>query len=409
MNLTKKLFLRKCQFPLAIALGFFPIPIVVNAGFVPELVSVCWIFPLIYAVMAIACMAVPGKIRVLVGFAGVGLLCVPAVFFPNPVMFWVALGEGLFYGIILLCSLTVAKWTETDELAPGITWMGMGLHLGAQLLIFICDIYDFHQMDGTEVWLLPTMLTYVLLAMLSMNRRGLYSASTGRQTVPTAMRRKNSLMVLALFAGAALLAALPAVGEFVKNMLATIGGLIMMLLLLLEPKSEKGEPTQPSSSTAGDKIDLGAEAVDNPIMETLFAILANAVMIAAIVIVVIFLWRKGRQWLPKLWKRFSKHLAASSEDYVDEITSTREFGVQEKHKEKGEKVSRLRQRSLPPRQQIRSRYRTVLQKHPEWAAGSTAREKLSDTAAPLYERARYSDHDITEEEAKKFREDTKKV
>ena len=409
MNPTKKLFLRKCQFPLAIALGFFPIPIIINAGFAPQLLSICWIFPVIYASMAIACMAVPGKLRVLVGFAGVGLLCVPAAFLPGPAVCWIALGDGLYYGIILLCSMTIAKWTETDELSTGVTWMGLGLHLGGQALIFICEIYEFHQMDGTEVWLLPTMLVYVLLAMLAMNRRGLYTASTGRQSVPITMRRKNLVMVVVLFAGAALLAALPAVGEFVKNSFATLGGLIMLLLLLLEPDSEKGTPTQPSASSTGDKMDLGVEAAENPFMETLFAILGYVVLIVLVAFVVRFLWRKGRQWLPKLWKRFAKHLAAASEDYVDEITSTREFGVQEKRKEKSAKISRLRQRSLPPRQQIRSRYQTVLQKHPEWDAGSTAREKLSDAAAPLYERARYSEHPITEEEAKKFREDTKKV
>ena len=245
--------------------------------------------------------------------------------------------------------------------------------------------------------------------MLAMNRKGLYSASTGRQAVPDAMRRKNLLLLLLLFVGAALLALLPAVGELVQKTFTMILGLIMLLLLWGEPDAEHIQETQATTTKNPNGIGNLAEEPGNPVLSLLFEILAYTALIAAVIGILYFLWRKCTKWLTRLWKRIAKHYNSSTEDYVDEITSTREFGVQEKYKKKTARVSRLRQRSLPPRQQIRSRYQSILQKHPEWAAGSTAREKLPASLSPLYERARYSSHPVTEEEAQKFREETKKI
>lgn len=408
MSPKTKLFLRKCQAPLTLALGFYPLIMIVNGSFAQSLVDLCWLFPAFCTVWAIFCMALPGKVRYWVGMAGALLLCLPVLFLPGPAVRWIALGNGVVYAAILMCSLPVAKWSEIDELPNGVMWLGLGLHLGAQMLLLLCKIYDMPQMAVTEPWLAVTLLAYVLLAMLSMNRKGLYNASTGRQAVPGAMRRKNLLLLLVLFGGAALVSALPAVGELVRKGFAAILSFLLMLAYLGEPNTENIQETRPTTSVP-TMIGNGEEDPGNPVLSLLFEILAYTAMIAVVLGILYFLWRKCQKWLPRLWKRISGHYNSSTEDYVDEITSTREFGVQEKYKKKTAKVSRFRQRSLPPRQQIRARYQTILEKHPEWAAGSTAREKLPATASPLYERARYSSHPVTEEDASKFREDTKKI
>ena len=64
---------------------------------------------------------------------------------------------------------------------------------------------------------------------------------------------------------------------------------------------------------------------------------------------------------------------------------------------------------MPPDQRIRDRYQRLMQKHPEWDSGSTARENLPESAAPLYERVRYSPYPVTEEDAQQFAAETKKV
>ena len=408
MNPKLKLFLRKCQYPLTLALGFYPLLMIVNGSFAPSLVELCAIFPAFYVVWAILCMALPGKLRYWIGVLGALLLCTPVFFLPGPVIRWIALGNGVVYAIILMCSLPIAKWTETDELPNGIMWAGMVLQIGAQIIQATFSANKETQMSTTSPWLMVSLLVYVLLAMLSMNRKGLLSASTGRQAVPGTIRRRNLLLLLLLFGGAVLLATLPFVAKLIETGCTAFIGMIIVLILLGEPQSGEAEATNPTEAERPDMVSPGTEGTGS-FMEVLFEFLAYTALIVAVICILIFLWRRCKKWLPKLWQRISKHYNASTEDYVDEITSTREFGVLEKHKEKAAKVSRFRQRSLPPRQQIRVRYQAILKKHPEWAAGSTAREKLPASASPLYERARYSSHPISQEEAQTFRENTKKI
>jgi hypothetical protein len=64
---------------------------------------------------------------------------------------------------------------------------------------------------------------------------------------------------------------------------------------------------------------------------------------------------------------------------------------------------------MEPGQRVRYRYRRLLKKHPEWTQDKTARENLPEDPAGIYERARYSRDTVTEEEAKQFASDIKKV
>ena len=101
--------------------------------------------------------------------------------------------------------------------------------------------------------------------------------------------------------------------------------------------------------------------------------------------------------------------AAVSEDYEDEVTSTREDDA-----ERESMLSRLRrfapedERGLDATQRVRSRYRG-LKRRKQWETSSTARETLPEEAASLYERARYSGETLSEEEAERFRNVTKKL
>ena len=121
-------------------------------------------------------------------------------------------------------------------------------------------------------------------------------------------------------------------------------------------------------------------------------------------------WKKLRKLIAYLWKRLTQYGMTASEDYEDEITSTRdEDGV-----ERESAFSRLRrmaaqdERGLDPAQQVRSRYRRLKQRR-RWAEAATARETLPAEAAALYERARYSGQAMTDAEAERFREGTKKL
>ena len=98
---------------------------------------------------------------------------------------------------------------------------------------------------------------------------------------------------------------------------------------------------------------------------------------------------------------------AHTDDYEDEITDTRQDGQSETRKESKEKKPKVSESNMTPKERIRYRYRKLSQKHPEWQAHNTARENLPEDPASLYERARYSEHPITPEEAEQFKNKTK--
>ena len=106
-----------------------------------------------------------------------------------------------------------------------------------------------------------------------------------------------------------------------------------------------------------------------------------------------------------LRKGLTSYATSVSEDYIDEVTDLTPAAA----KKKAPRLSSSEERALPPAERIRYRYRRLKARHPEWESGSTARENLSDKAAPLYEKARYSTHPITEEDADTFKANTRKV
>lgn len=104
---------------------------------------------------------------------------------------------------------------------------------------------------------------------------------------------------------------------------------------------------------------------------------------------------------------FNRNLDQSCQDFQDEIIDTRENYLKDTHRIP--RLSAAEERKLPPDQRIRYRYKRLMQKHPEWFSGSTARENLPPEAAPIYEKVRYSPYPVTEEEAQSFAEQTKKI
>ena len=106
-----------------------------------------------------------------------------------------------------------------------------------------------------------------------------------------------------------------------------------------------------------------------------------------------------------------RYASLVTEDYTEEITSTVDEDSAEairKHRRR----SLLRQQDvhkLPPAKQIRYYYLRLLHRHNEWPNASTARENLPQEMASIYEKARYSDASLTQEEVEVFKTGTRKV
>ena len=141
------------------------------------------------------------------------------------------------------------------------------------------------------------------------------------------------------------------------------------------------------------------------ILEQIFVVISVVLLVVAALLALRFLWRKLKQLLRYLYGQLRHYASTASEDYVDEVEDTREQG--EKHYSLAQRIMRRRNaqknlKTLPPREQIRMRYSILRGKHPEWEQSSTARENLSESSAQLYEKARYSSHEITLQDSESF-------
>ena len=106
--------------------------------------------------------------------------------------------------------------------------------------------------------------------------------------------------------------------------------------------------------------------------------------------------------------KLRSYLNAVSEDYIDEISDTREDPDHVRRRAKKPRViSPLELGKLSANERIRYRYRQLLRQNPQWPKGSTPRENLKD-AASVYEAVRYGEQTATDADARKFSEETKK-
>ena len=103
-------------------------------------------------------------------------------------------------------------------------------------------------------------------------------------------------------------------------------------------------------------------------------------------------------------QRLQSYASSATEDYVDELQNTREQGDERflLNRLRRRRISARELEAMPPRERIRVLYAIARRKHPEWPASGTARETLCEDSARIYERARYSSHPVTEEDASCF-------
>jgi ABC-type multidrug transport system fused ATPase/permease subunit len=203
---------------------------------------------------------------------------------------------------------------------------------------------------------------------------------------------------------------IPALGKAVNQVMTWIKQFVLWIVDLFL----KLFATQESSSSGGGGAEDmlmglggGEASALAKWLEKIFVAIA-VVLIALIVLWVIrFLWRKLRQLAIYLYGQLRHYASSASEDYIDEIEDTRSEG--EGRVSFAQQILRRRNarrnlKDLPPREQIRVRYSMLRGKHPEWEQSHTARETLNETSARLYEKARYSSHEVTAQDSETFAE-----
>ena len=405
MTENKTEFLRKSQFLLIMACAVNPIPLLLYVMMAPELLPFAWAFPLAYLLLAILALKVPGKFRLLYGIGGCAVLAGLGVLMMLNGSHWITLVVPALYAGVLMGSLPVAVWTGNKEISPFWFYTGAILHVGVFAFKFFYKAYNETSLDSIDLGLLISFFIMVILFMLSLTRINLNASANGRQKPSAFMWQKNLTLTAVFFGLAILIAMIPSIYKTLDAFFDWIVELIKRFFASIKIQHVindmgSGEKVPPPTDQEG----AGATLLSD-ILNILFLLCGTVLAIAIAIPILIKIYKAVVRFIKKLLSNTATYLSDASGDYEDEVTDLR--GVLTKAK--GPRFSSAEERSLPPQERIRYRYRRLKARHPEWEYGSTARENLSDAAAPLYEKARYSSHPITEEDAETFRTNTKRV
>lgn len=384
--------------PLLLATGTAPLPILLGCGNGMPLLLLC---PLAYLLAAGVYMLLPGKRRLLaaivsaVGMLAVGIACLPQA---------LALIMVLAYVILLFATLPAREMLTQTAI-----FGGMGIHALTQVYLNLIDetllaaLYTHAQTPLTI-----SLLIFLAAALLTMNRASLASAMPEGKGVPETIRRRNRVLTWLMLGAALLVSLLPALSRLLETLWAWLRQVISAVIrwflsLQVMQKVAGGQPD-------GGGMDMSSLSEAAP--TSALALLLERILLGLTAVVVVLLlglaawklWQKLRMLMRWLFGRLQSYAASATEDYVDEVQDTRTQG-EERFTLAGMRRRRLSTKelaALPPRERIRARYGLLRAKHPEWAQSHTVRDTLSGDSARIYERARYSAHEITEQDAGEF-------
>lgn len=403
---------RDFRFPLLIAFGTMPVALLLFAQYTPVLLPFVWAWPLGYILLDALSTRIPGKWRILYGLLELLLLAGCGYFAGTVTGSWLVLIVPGMYCLLLLWGLVLTAEARNDRVGPLWYIVCIGVHLLAQLLQYSARVTENPAIDPVRPWTSVAFFAFAIIGLITLNQANLRFSTSGRQNASLLMQRKNLLLVVGLFAIGLLIACTPAIVKAAGNLLQWL--LVSILWLIYNLFGEQEMEQAPGEEAVGQDnlgLPVAGETAQAPQWLTILLTVFVLALVAAVALYALYFLGKKLIVFFKFMTRISgKYLHAVSEDYVDEITDTREGREdQSKARNRKHRLSAQDERKLSPDQRIRYRYLRLMQKHPEWNSGATARETLPADAAPIYERVRYSSHPVTEADAEAFATGTKKV
>lgn len=405
-------WLRRCHFPLLLLLSVSPAALLALHVWDPLLIRPAAALYLALLVMTAGCQALGGRRRMIAGLscaAALLVLCCAALpVAQRPVLLLLPLSGGALLMAALPCGQRRA-----GENSPMFYFFGLGVHIVVYAILK--DILDGQAAGVDSLRMLAVLFAaYMLLLMLALNRISLDNATLGRHPATRTMRVINVTMTAAFLAFALLLSFVPALARMLHRgwLMLREGmrrvGLFLLNLLPQDTASVSGAP-QAMMTMEQQAQELVQPGLLSVVMEYVFTALAVVVVLAGAVVLLRLIGRALVRLVRHLARRLKLYVAAATEDYIDEITDTREDGVQRESRMRLIRRRRARAEGTTPGERIRVRYARLLDKRPQWRESSTARENLPEEAAALYERARYSEHEMTQADEASFDERVKKI
>ena len=409
MRLNWTDFGRKWQMPWLIAFGTLPVGLIYCANMGGRWWD-AMALTVMFGLLATLCLPVRGRMRLTVGVVCAAAMLGMGALLPQENGWISATPISAMYAVLILLNLPVSGWERGRELPPAVGGVCLAVHVIAQILVNV----DNRRIYSEEIRTLLTLsfVFFLTLAMLWMNRSSLDCAANGRETVPVSMRRKNMLLTFGAVAAALLISAIPALARAVRRLWdglkACIGAVLRWLanLMAAEETVAGMDAGGTDGFMAAERAEAGWLAI---LLQRAFMVLAIIVAAVALAYALRVILRKLKVLMTLLIRQMSRYLAASTEDYEDEVTDPREDGERSRILERRRRTSvpRMNERRMSPVERVRNRYRMLQARHAEWSYSSTARENLADETASIYERARYSSHDVTGEDAERFAERTR--
>lgn len=390
--------IRKLQFPLMIALILYPVCALVLGYADPALLKWRWLYPAALLLLSGLAMPIPGKLRMSFGLGGAGLLFLLGLFLSSRGADWKVWLLSAGTAAALLWSMKIGGWKPTEEIPSFWLLGGVATQLAARVVMVAMEHTAGKTLPTIQWEITLAFSCFLILAMLSMNRVTLNQASMGRTAASRSMRRKNFLMILAVFILAMLISMLPVFVNVAEWVAGKIWQAVMWVSSLFGGETVAGVAQMEQGST-GEQVEYGPFVY--------FAGKVIAFLIIAFIAVQVFLALK--EVVKGLIDRMGRFASDAEEDFVDEVTDIRE---EQDHQARTRRHQRREDRemdSMTPVQQVRRQYRRLLRSHKSWGDARTARENIPEDMARIYEQARYSGGTVTEEEAKNFRSGTKSL
>lgn len=400
-------WLRRCLLPLMMLTSFLPLMLLWLCTAAPDSFGEVATLLAAYVLASAICVRLPGTFRLPGMLLGGGVLialgCALLPVRAHPSLF--LLPDALT--VLLLVCVPLAVRPSLSEMPGAFPFLGIGTHFLAQFLYAYFTAMDATIYAPIAPALTASLIGYVLLFLLTMNCISLDNATFLRHRLPPGMRMVNTVLTVGFMALSLAVALLPAVARALtalwQRLTAAVTRLFAFLLSLLPVPADMVENMQ----TAAEEQLIAKEAAEQSsslalIVEKIASVVVFLLLAACLLFILRMLAKQLLRFVRYVKYRMREYAKNASAEYDDEITDTREEGMQRQTLHARLRMRRTLPRDATPAARIRFTYAQLLRRHPEWAGSATARETLRDDAATLYERARYSAHPITDEDAQRF-------
>ena len=426
-----KVFLYKSLALMAMAAGFAPVMGLLNALFAADYaLKTLWYAPLLFLV-GVWHFILRGRARMVYAVAALplyvalGLLVMPAG------VPWAALLPLLVGCAVLVVTPRAAREPLGSEWSVAMWALCAFAGLIVQALLHTKGLAAKGSVVPLREALVYCYVIFVGLMLFNLNRLSMDAgvSSRGKAGISANMVRRNRGSVLLIFLVAVFLSAIKTLGRWMAVLKEWLKAAIRFILTLVEFHGIGAPPMEGDTGLEPDMMGMmGIEEVEkSPLAQWIEMLVRWVGILVAAAIACAVLWVLGKKVLQLLkWIRAKliNYMQKSSEDYEDETESI--FDKEEVKKLLGDTVrsmfapkkkeQRVRWQQLDGRGKVRYLYRMFYDRHPKHQHMTAREALLSDPTIPravsegfsaVYDKARYSDHEITDREAETWKEKLK--